>query len=441
MSSPVVPAAVTEDSVIRRSVLGNGVVVVTEEMPHARTAAVAVLTRQGSRDERAPENGLSHFLEHFVFRGTKAWPCVPAGRTLRDIAIETDLLGGEIDAWTGRESTCYSAEVAAEIFPRAALLVMDLVARPSFPAGDLEKECAVIREEMRGYDEDPAERAFMHAAAAWWPRHPLGRRVEGTPRSLASFTIENVEAFWQAKHAGRNVICCAAGRVSHDDVVALAAEGLGGLPERRPKNGSPAPDPRRGAKIERRRRLEQTQVVVSLPGLRADDPSLPALAVLATALGGGMSSRLWQRIREEEGLAYTIGLDHEGYRDCGRLLFHAVTAPENAARALRLFVSEVDAIRGRELPSDEFERVVQILRSGIVLGTETAGDRLDDLSWGELVFGRPVTLDERLKRLAAVTPDDVRRVSEALLSDPRRLLCVVGPEVEDLSEELVGPPT
>lgn len=434
MSATTPPIAVTADSAIHRGVLPNGVTVLTEEMPHARTAAVAVLTRQGSRDERPHENGLSHFLEHFVFRGTKPWARMPSGRSLRDIAIETDLLGGEVDAWTGRESTCYQAEVAAEQFARAALLVMDLVARPSFPADAMERERAVIREEMRGYEEDPAERAFMNAASRWWPRHPLGRRVEGTPKTLASFTLEGVERFWQAKHAGSNLISCASGRVSHEEHVALATEALGGLPRERPDDGRPAPAPARGLKVEQRRRLEQAQILLTLPGLPARHPALPALAVVVTALGGGMSSRLWQRIREEEGLAYNLSLEHEGFRDCGRLLFHAVTAPANAPRALRLVAEEMQALRSAPLPDDEFERIRQVLRSGIVLGTETAGDRLDDLAWSELVFGRPVTLDERLRRLERLSPADALEAGAALLSDPRRLLCVVTPAPDGIDD-------
>lgn len=432
------PVAVTSDSVIRRSVLSNGVVVVTEEMPHVRTAAFAVLTRQGSRDERPKDNGLSHFLEHFVFRGTRPWARCPQGRTIREVSIESDLLGGELDAWTGRESTCYSAEVAADLFPRAALLVMDMVARPSLPAADLERERSVIREEMRGYEEDPAERAFMHAATAFWPRHPLGRRVEGTPKTLASFTLETIERFWQAKHAGANILCCASGRVTHDEVVALCAESLGDLPAKAPKNGPVAPPPPRLLKAERRARLEQAQIVLSLPGLPARHPALPALGVLITALGGGMSSRLWQRIREHEGLAYQLSLDNEAFRDSGRLVFHAVTAPENARRALMAFHEEAAAIRSAPLPDDEFERVITALRSGVVLDTETAGDRLGDLAWSELVHGRPVTLDERLKRLSEVTPAAVLEIAAELLSDPRRCLVVVSPDVEGMDESLLG---
>src|SRR6185369_5730612 len=158
--------APTVDPLVRRSVLPSGMVVVTEEMPHARTAAIGLMTRQGSRDERPDENGLSHFLEHFVFRGTLPWSQVPRGRTLREVAEETDLLGGQVDAWTGRESTFYGAEVAADLLPRALTLMADLVARPALPEADMERERSVIREERRGYEEDPAERAFTLAAAS-----------------------------------------------------------------------------------------------------------------------------------------------------------------------------------------------------------------------------------------------------------------------------------
>ncbi len=433
------PLATTDDSAVHRTTLPGGLVVVTEEIPRARTAAIALLTRQGSRDERLRDSGLSHVLEHFVFRGTQPWRRVPAGRSLLEIASETDRLGGEIDAWTGRESTCYSAEVAAESFERAALLVTDLVGRPLLPADELERERAVIREEMRGYDEDPAERAHMLASAELWPRHPLGRRVEGTPRSLARFTHADIARFFQTKHVGGNMVACASGRVTHEQVVGLVSASLGHLTARPPRSGPAAPEPGQGLHLQRRARLEQAQIVLTLPGLPAAHPDLPALGVLLMALGGGVSSRAWQRIREEAGLAYDLSVEHEALRDAGRTQFHAVTAPGNVARVIGLFRDVCADICDHRLEADEFERVREGLRSSLVLGSETAGDRLGGLSWSELVHGRPMLMPERLDRLLAVTPQDVHRAALRTLRDPRRLLVVVSPDITGLDGGLLEP--
>lgn len=411
---------------VRRSVLPNGVTVLTEEMPHVRTAAFAVYLEQGSRDEEAQESGLSHFLEHFVFRGTLPRHDGP-GRSPRDIAVETDLLGGDVDAWTDRESTCYSVEVASDLLPRAMDLVMDLVARPRLDAAELERERSVIREEIRGIDEDSEELAFDLAAGLYWPAHPLGRPVQGTIESVDSFTADRVAAFWAKKHAGSNLLVCAAGRLAHDEIVEAVGAGLGELPAAAPSDGPPAPPAASGRVVEELGHLEQAHVVLSLPGLASTDPEMPVMAVLATALGGGMSSRLWQRIREDEGLAYDVSLGHEALRDCGRLSFHAVTSPEHVARTLAIYEEEVAALREHGLSSDELERVKQGLRSGMVLGQEGPGERLGELAWGEIVHGRHLTLDDRLARLAGVSVERVAALARRVLADGRRSLVVVTP--------------
>ena len=426
------------DSPIRRTVLPNGVTVLTEAMPHVRSAAFGVHLAQGSRDETRSENGLSHFLEHFVFRGTLPRDGSSSGRSARDIAVETDLMGGELDAWTGRESTSYGVEVAAELLPRGADLVMDMVARPALEGGEtFARERAVVREEMRGYEDDVAEAAFSLAAALFWPRHPLGRPVEGTPKSLDAFTPEAVREFWQRKHVGRNLLACAAGRIVHEEVVELVRSGLGGLPEGAPRKLRRPPEATRTTRVRRRRHLEQAHVIQSLPGLASGSEDMPAMALLATALGGGMSSRLWQRIREDEGLAYSVSLDHDGYRDCGRLCFYTVTAPQNAARALAIFEEEAGAVQRGALSDDEIERARQGLRSGMVLGMESPGERIDELAWSQMVFGRHVSLDERLDRLAAVTRAEVLDLSRRIFSDPRRNLVILTPDLALLPKEVL----
>jgi predicted Zn-dependent peptidase len=426
-----IPVADPAASRVRRSVLHNGVTILTEEMPHVRTAAFAVYLKQGSRDEETAESGLSHFLEHFVFRGTVARRDAPA-RSPRDIAVETDLLGGDVDAWTDRESTCYSVEVAADLLPRAMDLVMDLVARPSLTGAELERERSVIREEIRGIEEDSEELAFDLAAGLYWPAHPLGRPVQGTIESVDAFTADVVAAFWRKKHVGSNLLVCAAGRLTHDDIVEAVRAGLGELPAAAPHDGPPAPPAASGRVIEQLSHLEQAHVVLSLPGLACTDPEMPVMAVLATALGGGMSSRLWQRIREDEGLAYDVSLGHEALRDCGRLSFHAVTSPEHVARTLAIYEEEVGALRAQGLSSDELERVKQGLRSGMVLGQEGPGERLGELAWGELVHGRHLTLDDRLARLAGVTVERAASLAHRILADDRRILVVVTPDAKSV---------
>lgn len=429
-------------SPLSRSVLPNGLAVLTETVPHARTAAVAIATRHGSRDEAADESGLSHFLEHFLFRGTRAGTGGARARTGREIAVEMDLLGGEVDAATGRESTCYTTECAAEVLPRAFDLLADLVAHPALPAKELEKERAVILEEIRGYEDSVSDRVNELAFTTFWPGHPSGRPIEGTRATLASFTRAGIAGFWRRHSVGANLIVAAAGAVSHDDVVERAAARLGHLPVgRRPRAGEP-PRPARGVEVRRRAHLEQAHLLLSLPGLPAAHAELPALTLLATALGGGMSSRLWMRIREEEGLAYDVACAHSAFRDAGRIAFSIVAAPGHLRRALQVFREETADLAARPLPEEELERAWQYVRGGLVIGLESPGARASDLVAAELVFGRPFPVEEQLARLRAVTPAKVREVAARLFADERRSLVVMGPKATPaLALGDVGPAT
>lgn len=425
---------------VRRTTHSNGLLVLTEEMPHVRTAAFAVLCRQGSRDERPFEQGLSHFLEHFLFRGTRPRRPGQPGRTGPEIAAESDLLGGEIDAFTHRESTCYSAEVVADLLPRAITLISDLVGRPALRAADLERERAVVKEEIRGYEESVPEHVNEMALDLFWPRHPLGRPIEGTLRSVDAFTPSRVRAFWRRRHAGGNLIACAAGNLRHAEVVAAVREGLGELPGGAPPAGPRAPRPARGIKVMRRAYLEQAHVIVGMPGLPSAHPDSWTLSILVAALGGSLSSRLWMRIRELEGLAYDLGFTHASYRDAGRLALSSMTGPEHVRRLLDIFEEETARIAREDVAADEFDRARHYVRGGMILGLETPAARLSELAGSELTFGRHVPLEEHLRRLDAVTPRRVRELAARLLKDDRRSLVVMGPrDTPAITSRMLGP--
>jgi len=429
------PAPAVPPSTVRRTELPSGLVVLTEEMPWVRTAAVAVHVLSGSRDEGEGQGGMAHFLEHFLFRGTSDRPGGRA-RTALEIATEIDELGGAVDAYTTRESASYGAAVASEALPQAARLLADLIGGPALPADDLERERAVVREELRGYDDSPVDLAFDLSMGLQWPDHPLGRPVQGREEDVERLTLDGVRAAWERAHVRANLLVVAAGALEHDAVVALVEEGLGGLPSGPVPRGPVAPAPGRRVVVERRAHLEQAQVVLSLPGLPLGHPDETALEVLTTALGDGLSSRLWQRVREREGLAYDISLSPVAFRDAGRVVLHAGAAAENVERLLAIVRAELDDVRREGLRPRELDRARACLRSGLVLGLEGPGARASELAAGQVVHGRPVPLEEQLGWVDAVTADGVAALADRLFSDPARTLLVLGPDdVPDLADD------
>jgi predicted Zn-dependent peptidase len=424
----------------QETLLPNGVRVVTQEVEHARSAAAGLYLLRGSRDEAPREGGLTHLLAHLVFKGTRARVAGGRARSVRDVAEEMDRLGGDLDAWTHREATGFEIEVLPESLPRALDLLSDLVARPALEAEELEREREVVREEIRGVEDDPAEVVDDMWSAWSFPDHPLGRPILGTEEQLDARTAEQLGAFFGERHRGGCLLACAAGRVRHGEVVDALARGLGELAPGRPALGPSAPPPRRGIRTARREHLEQAHVVLSQPGLAAADPRQEVLDLLVVVLGEGSASRLWQRIREEEGLAYDVELASSSYRETGRLVFETSAAPDRLRPILRIVEEESRSLRRTGPGADELERAREYLRTGLVLAWEGAGAHLDALSEGLVVHGRPVPLEERLERLDAVTAEQVHELACLLLGDPRRGLVVLGPpRMPRLTDEDLGP--
>jgi predicted Zn-dependent peptidase len=422
-------------SSVRESRLPNGLRIVTEELPHARSAAAGLYVLRGSRDESWEQAGLSHLLEHLLFKGTAARPGRPEGRSLRAIAEEIDRLGGELDAWTQVESTGFELEVLPESLDRALDLLGDLVGRPELDQRELEREREVVREEIRGVEDDPDD-LLEELWAAWsFPEHPLGRPILGTEAQLDARDAAGLRRFWQDRHRGGCLLACAAGRVEHEAVVARLAEGLGHLPAGAPARGPAAPVQRRGVFVKRKEHLEQAHLVFSMPGLPEADPRAPVLELLAVLLGDGNASRLWQRVREEEGLAYDIGVSTSDYRDTGRFVVEASSAAERVRPILRLVHEELADLAAHGPREEELERVREHVRTGLVLSWEGAGAHLDALAGDLVVHGRAVPLEEHLQHLAAVSREQVHALAGELFAAEARGLVVLGPgDLPELSE-------
>lgn len=420
------------DALVRRSVLPGGVRVLTERMPGLRSATVGAWVGVGSRDETDGHFGATHFLEHLLFKGT-------ARRSAMDIAEAFDAVGGEANAATGKEDTCYYARVLDEDVPMAVDVIADMVTSARLEAGELEIERGVILEELAMNDDDPSDVAHDEFAAAVLGAHPCGRPIGGVPATIRAVPREAVWEHYRWHYRPAALVVTAAGGVEHDALVAQVAEALaaGGWQ----LDDEAAPSPRRpgspralpvgtagipAAGVERsvRRPTEQANVVVGGVALTSTDTRRFALSVLNAILGGGMSSRLFQEIRERRGLAYSTYSFSSGHADTGVFGLYAGCTPAKVDEVTTLLVAELEKLADSGLAAGELERAVGQLSGSLVLGLEDSGSRMTRLGRAELVHGELLSLDESLERVRAVTANDVQKLAAELAAAPRSVVRV-----------------
>ena len=422
----------TGGAVVRRSVLPGGVRVLTESMPGLRSATFGAWVGVGSRDEADGHHGSTHFLEHLLFKGT-------GRRTAMDIASEFDAVGGEANAVTGKEHTCYYARVLDEDLTLAADVIVDMVTSATLKDEDVESERGVILEELAMNDDDPSDVVHERFAELVLGGHELGRPIGGTPDTILAVGRDAVVGHYTRHYQPETLVVTAAGGVDHDRVCELVLDQLGRSQWR--LDGGGTPRPRRdaapaevttpaGATVVVNRPTEQANVVLGSTGLIATDPRRYTMSVLNAVLGGGMSSRLFQEIREKRGLAYSVYSFASGYSDAGYFGLYAGCTPAKVDEVITLLVAELERLATDLVPDDELARAHGQLCGGLVLGLEDTGSRMSRLGKAELVHGEYVGLDESLRRLRAVTADDVRALAADLVARPRAM-AVVGPFAED----------
>ncbi|MGH9941471.1 MAG: M16 family metallopeptidase [Pyrinomonadaceae bacterium] len=393
---------------VRSTKLSNGATVLTEHMPSLRSATIGVWIRRGSRHETPELNGICHFIEHAVFKGTRR-------RTALDIAVESDRLGGHFDAYTTHELTGFALKVVDTAVPQAFDLLADLLTGARFDAEDLEREQKVIIEEIKMVEDSPEELLGELFNAAYFPDHPLGRPIEGTVETVSSFERGVTERFHRHAYAPRNLVVAAAGNVRHEEIVALAEAAFANLPDTdQPSMPASSDAPPRAAApvfVRRKRGLEQAHLVLATPWPSARDEDRYAASLLASVLGGGTSSRLWQSIREERGLAYSVGAAASGYTDTGVLQIYAGASPERAGEVLDLALAELRRVLSERVSDEELQLAKDQSVASILLGLESTSARAGTLARQEIVHGRRITPDEIIARLEAVTPEEIQRVA------------------------------
>jgi predicted Zn-dependent peptidase len=406
---------------IQSTRLSNGLTILTEYMPGLRSVTVGIWVRRGSRHEAAELNGICHFIEHAVFKGTKT-------RTALDIAIESDRLGGHFDAFTTHEVTGFTMKVADTALPQAFDLLADMVARPRFDEEDLQREQKVIIEEMKMVEDTPDEFLGELFNAAYFANHPLGLPIEGTAATVSTFNRARTAEYHAREYAPRNLVIVAAGNVEHERLVALAAQAFdesvavndeAGIADSRPAPAAPI-------LIEKKQELEQAHLIIASPWPDARSDERYAASLLASVIGGGTSSRLWQSIREERGLAYAVGAGASAYTDAGVFNIYAGTSPEQLDEVIDLSLAELRRVVRESVGEEELQLAKDQAVSSILLGLESSSMRAGALARQEIVHGRRISPDEIIARLEAVTPADMQRVARASFTSDALALAALG---------------
>lgn len=414
------------------STLENGVRILTERIPHVRSASIGVWIAVGSRDETEDVSGISHFIEHILFKGTER-------RTAKEIAEALDAVGGQLNAFTTKEYTCYHAKVLDEHFPLAVDILTDMLFFSRFNAEDIEREKNVIVEEIKMYEDAPDELVHDVLASTLWQGHALGRPIIGHVDVVHRLVPDDLRRFYGRHYrTGRRVVVSAAGNIDHAQAVSLLAPIFGDLAQTARERELETPVGRANF-VCRQKETEQVHLCLGTQGLALDHERIYQLQVLNTILGGGISSRLFQRIREDRGLVYSIYSYHSAYRDTGVFAIYAGLSAANIERVLDLICAEIEAIRSYGVTPEELKRSQEQLKGNFLLSLESVNARMSRLGKYELYLGRVPSPEEVVARVQAVRAEEVQDLARSLLRPEKLCLAAIGPwEGEDAWQAAVG---
>jgi predicted Zn-dependent peptidase len=398
---------------LRRTVLPNGLIVLTERMDHLRSVAMGVWIKSGSRCEPAETNGISHFVEHMVFKGTRS-------RSAQLIAREMDSIGGNLDAFTGKETICFNVKSLAEHVPIALDVLSDLVLNPTFASGDIERERGVILEEIKIDEDNPDVLVHELFTQNFWKDHPLGKPILGTTATVGKLDQDKLFGYHKERFLGGNMIFSAAGNLEHDQFVQAVAEKFSAMSIGEAKCTEEAPEASARIVLRNKKALEQVQICLGVPSPPITDNNRYITLILNTVLGGGMSSRLFQTIREERGMVYSIYSDLNPYRDAGTLCIYAGTSVAKALEVVELVLVELRKLKETPLSDEELTRAKDQVRGNILMGLESSNSRMANLARQEMYFQQFFTVEEIIARIDAVDAAQVQAMAQRLF-DPNRI--------------------
>lgn len=404
---------------LRKEKLPNGLTLLTESMPHVRSISLGIWLNTGSRQESPRSGGITHFIEHMVFKGTQT-------RTAEQIACSMDSIGGHLDAFTTKECVSFNAVVLGQHFTKALDVLSDLVLHPLFDPGDIKKERGVVLEEIKSEEDNPEYLLHELFTQNFWKNHPLGRPILGTRQTVAAFDRGIVQTQFEKAYHPNNMVISIAGHLEHRRVADLIKKRFGDL---KPLNHQPAQRPpvvQPHITLKNKEFLEQAHLCLGVPSYPLAHERRYACYVLNTLLGGGMSSRLFQKIRERQGLVYSVFSELTPYRDAGGLLVCAGTSPASVPKVIASVMEEFRDLKENPANAEDLQRAKDQLKGSIVLGLESTASRMSNLARQEMYFGRFVSLDEMIQKIEAVTVEDLTAIAREFFRTERIALTVLG---------------
>jgi len=411
--------AATQVREIERATLINGIRIVTEAMPYVRSVSLGVWIGSGSRIEHGPENGISHFIEHMVFKGTKH-------RSAEDIARSVDSVGGGLDAFTSKELVSFNTKVLDEHLPLALDILSDLVLNPLFREADIEKEKSVILEEIKMEADQPEFVLHETFISNFWKGHGLGKPILGTKETVKKFGQTMLCDYYNRVYSPRNILVTAAGNLDHENIVKLVREKFEGLQERGELPRDTVPQPHAPLILKKKESLEQVHIALGVPSYALAHELRFPLYVLNTVLGGGMSSRLFQNIREKQGLAYAVYSELNLFSDTGCFTIYAGTAIETAKQVVESVIQELRCLKNELISEEELRRAKDHLKGSLMLSLESTSSRMSNLARQELYFDRFMSLDEMIESIEAVTRDQVQAIASEFFRTENIALAMLG---------------
>ncbi len=404
---------------IQITTLANGVRVVSEHITYVQSASVGLWVGVGSRDEQDKIRGISHFIEHMLFKGT-------GRRTAREIADEVESRGGHLNAFTGKETTCYETRVLAEDVGLACDILTDMFRNSLFDRDEMEREKRVVIEEIKMYEDTPEEMVHDVFEQTLFGKHNLGQPIIGSEKTVSGLSRDDITGYIDAQYRPDRIVLAAAGNLEHSELVALAERTLGDLSGTTPDRKDKVPHASGKSKQVRKRDVEQVHFVMGTQGYSKSDKNRYSLSILNNVLGGNMSSRLFQEIREKRGLAYSVGTYGRSYQDGGYFCAYGGTSPDTYEQVLDLTRKEFANVRKNGLTDDELRKAKTQVRGAIVLGMESMNARMNRYGDSLLSYGRVIPIDEVLKEYEAVSHDTIARVADQVLSDDKLTLTAIG---------------
>jgi len=403
----------------RRDTLSNGIRVVSETLPKSRSISIGVWVKVGSRHEPQEIGGISHFIEHLFFKGTEK-------RTAKEIAIEMDSIGGEMNAFTSQETTTFYAKVVDEHLPVVIDILSDILLGSRFDPVEMEKERKVILEEIKGVEDTPDDYIHELFTNTVWPDNSLGRPILGTKETIKALTHKDIIAYIEDYYSPKEIVISVAGNFEHARLIDLLNASFGRLSRAGVPKKETVPEFTRAVAVKKKQ-LEQAQICIGCKGINYMHEDRFVISALNTVLGNSMSSRLFQEVREQHGLAYSIYSYVTSYRDSGLLTVYAGAGPSNALEVIRLVTKEFKKIKSEGITASEETRVRNQIKGSLVLSLESSNSHMSRLARQEIYFGKYMSMDDIIKNVEKVTAEQVQRLAQQVFSRDTISLAILGP--------------